>query len=128
MKKLSTISRYLLGLIFLLSGIVGLFNLVPPPPEMPAAMMEFMKGMMAAKYFFPLLKLTEMICGLLLLVRIAPALMLMILAPVTINILFVHAFLTPGIGNLVVPLIILTLHVLSAVNYWPVYRPLLRRN
>lgn len=127
MKKLSTISRYLLGLLFLLSGVVGLFNLVPPPPDMPAAVMDFMKGMMAAKYFFPLLKLTELICGLLLLVGVAPALMLMILAPVTINILGVHAFMTPGLGNLVVPLIILILHVLSSINYWDVYKPLLSK-
>ncbi len=127
MKKLSTISRYLLGFLFLLSGVIGLFNLVPPPADLPAAMMDFMKGMEAAKYFLPLLKLTELICGLLLLVGVAPALMLMILAPVTINILGVHAFLTPGFGNLVVPLILLALHVLSSVNYWDVYKPLLKR-
>lgn len=127
MKKVSLISRYLLGFLFLLSGVVGLFNLVPPPAEMPTAMMEFMKGMMAAKYFFPLLKLTELVCGLLLLVGIAPALMLMILAPITINIIGVHAFLTPGLSNLVVPLIILVLHALASINYWDVFKPLLSK-
>lgn len=65
LKKVSTVSRYLLGLVFFLSGIVGLLNLVPPPADLPPALMEFMKGIMAAKYFFPLLKGTEMICGLL---------------------------------------------------------------
>lgn len=127
LKKVSTVSRYLLGLAFFLSGVVGLFNLVPPPADLPPALMEFMKGMMAAKYFFPLVKGTEMICGLLLLLGIAPALMLLILAPIIINILGVHGFLTPGIENLVVPLIILVLHALASVNYWDVFKPLLRR-
>lgn len=128
MKKVSTVSRYLLGLVFFLSGIVGLFNLVPPPPDMPEGLMTFMSGMMASKYFFPLLKGTETICGLLLLVGVAPALMLLILAPITINIILVHGFLTPGVSNLVVPIIILVLHALAAVNYWPVFEPLLRKN
>lgn len=127
MKKVSTVARYLLGLIFLLSGVVGIFNLVPPPPDLPQALMEFMKGMAAAKYFLPLVKLTEMVCGFFLIVRIAPALMLLILAPVTINILFVHGVLTPGLENLILPIIILALHALASINYWNVYKPLLRR-
>lgn len=128
LKKVSTVSRYLLGLAFFLSGVVGLFNLVPPPADLPPALMEFMKGIMAAKYFFPLLKATELICGLCLLIGIAPALMLIILAPITLNIIGVHAFLTPGFENLVVPLVILTLLILSAVNYWHLYKPLFGRN
>lgn len=128
LNKVSTASRYLLGLAFFLSGIVGLFNLVPPPAEMPPALMDFFKGMMAAKYFFPLLKGTEMVCGLFLLIGVAPALMLLILAPVTINIFFIHAFLTPGVENIVVPVLLIILHALASVNYWNVFRPLLKRN
>lgn len=127
MKKVSTISRYLLGLMFLLAGITGLLNLAPPPKDMPEALMTFMNGMMAAKYFFPLLKGTETICGLFLLFGIAPALMLVILAPICLNIFLVHAFLTPGIQNLLVPLLILVLFGLAVVNYWHVYRPLFQR-
>lgn len=128
MKKASTLARYLLGLIFLVFGFAGLFNLIPPPPQMPEAMMTFMGGMMAAKYFFPLLKITETLCGLFLLLNVAPALMLLILAPICINIFFVHAFLTPGLENLVMPIVILILFGLAAVNYWPVYKPLLAKN
>ena len=127
LKKVSTVSRYLLGLAFFLSGIAGLFNLVPPPADLPPALMEFFKGMMAAKYFFPLLKGTEAVAGFLLLIGVAPALMLLILAPVTINIFFVHAFLTPGLENLVIPVLIIILHCLSAVNYWNVFKPLLSK-
>lgn len=127
LKKVSTISRYLLGLIFFLSGLVGLLNLVPPPADLPPDLMQFMNGLMASKYFIPFLKGTEMIAGLLLLINIAPALMLLILAPVSINILLVHFFLTPGFENLILPLVILLLHGFSAVNYWPLYKPLLSK-
>jgi putative oxidoreductase len=121
------ISRYLLGLIFFASGVVGLFNLVPPPPDMPVAMQTFMTGMMATQYFFPFLKLTEIICGLLLLAGIAPALALVILAPITLNIFLVHFFVTPGVQNLVVPLVIVALHVVTAKSYWSIYKPLFQK-
>jgi putative oxidoreductase len=126
-EKLPIISRYLLGLLFFVFGGAGLFNLIPPPPDLPADMLTFMNGLMVTKYFFPLLKLTETICGALLLAGIVPALALIILAPITINIIMVHLFLTPGLENLIMPLIILALHVTSASYYWPLYAPLFRK-
>lgn len=128
LRLISTISRYFLGLLFFVFGTAGLFNLFPPPPDMPEQLQTFMNGIMAAKYFFPLLKGTETLCGLMLLIGIAPALMLIILAPITINIFFTHAFMTPGMSNLVLPIIIIVLHVLAAHNYRDVYIPLFRRN
>lgn len=127
-KNLSTIARYLLGLIFFIFGGAGLFNLIPPPPDMPEKLMTFMNGLMVTGYFFPLLKLTEVISGLLLLLGIAPALVLVILAPISINIFCVHLFLTPGIENLIMPVAILVLHIFAAIKYWPIYRPLFCRN
>ncbi len=106
--------RYVLGLIYTVFGAMGLFNLMPPPPDLPERMQTFMNGMMATGYFFTLLKLTETLCGICLLLGIAPALMLVILAPITINIFMVHFFMTPGINNLVVPIVLVVSHVLAA--------------
>ncbi len=122
------ISRYLLGLMFFIFGGAGLLNLFPPPPDMPEALQTFMTGIMATGYFFLVLKGTETLCGLLLLVGIAPALMLVILAPITLQILLLHGFLTPGLQNLIVPLLILIFHVTAATGYWHIYRPLFSRN
>ena len=121
------IARYLLGLIFFLAGLVGLLNLAPPPTDLPEALMTYTNGLVAAKYFMPLLKTTETVCGLLLLTGFAPALALIILAPISINIFFTHLFLTPGVQNIVLPVIIVALHVTAATAYWRIYRPLFNR-
>ncbi len=94
--KLPLIARILLGLIFFIFGIAGLFNLLPPPPNMPEDMMTFMAGMLATGYFFPLLKITEIVCGALLLLGMFVPLALVVLAPIVVHIFMVHAALDPS--------------------------------
>ena len=125
--KIPIIARYLLGLLFFASGLAGLLNLAPPPTDMPPKLAAFFAGISSTGYFIPFLKITETACGLMLLARIAPALALIILAQVTINIVLVHTFLTPGLQNLILPSIIVILHLVSAMAYWPIYRPLFGR-
>ena len=126
MKLAPKIARILLGLVFFVFGGTGLLNLFPPPPDMPQALQTFMNGIMSTGYFFPVLKGTETLCGLMLLANIAPAIALVILAPITVQILLLHGFLTPGIQNLVVPILVLVLHLVAAKGYWSVYRPLFK--
>ena len=96
MSKLPLIARLLLGFIFFASGLAGLLNLAPPPADLPENMKTFMAGMMATTYFFPLLKGTETICGLLLLSGFYVPLALVVLAPVILNIFLTHAFMAPS--------------------------------
>jgi uncharacterized membrane protein YphA (DoxX/SURF4 family) len=96
MKKAPMIARILLGLIFFGSGLMGLLNLAPPPADMPVALQTFMTGMMATKYFLPFLKLTETVCGLLLISGFYVPLALVVLAPVILNIFLVHTFMAPS--------------------------------
>lgn len=93
--KLPLIARVLLGLIFFAAGLVGLLNLAPPPQDLPERLMTFNNGLMASGYFFPFLKAVETLCGLLLVIGVFVPLALVILAPVTLNIFLVHAFLAP---------------------------------
>src|SRR5690349_12222689 len=94
--KMPMIARILLGLIFFVFGLIGLLNLIPPPPDLPERLQTFNSGLLAAGYFFPLLKLTETICGLLLLAGVFVPLALVILAPIVINIFMVHLVLAPS--------------------------------
>jgi putative oxidoreductase len=123
--KVTTGARLLLGLIFFVFGLNGFLNFIPPPPEgLPEAATNFFGAIISTGYFIPLLKVTEITCGLLLLTGFAAPLALVILAPITIQIFFFHLFLTPGIQNLIVPVLIIALHLTAARAYWPLYRPL----
>jgi len=110
--KLPLIARILLGLIFTVFGLIGLLNLIPPPPDLPEKLQTFTNGLMATGYFMPFLKLTEVVCGLLLLSGFFIPLALVILAPIVINIFLVHAFLAPD--GLVMALVIGLLEVYLA--------------
>ena len=90
MKKLTLIARLLLGFIFLGSGI-AFFLMTPPPMEGPIA--EFFGGLQATKYFFFLLKGTEIVCGAMLMSGFFVPLALVVLAPIVLNIFLVHAFI-----------------------------------
>jgi putative oxidoreductase len=95
MRKATLAARILLGLVFTVFGLMGLLNLIPPPPNLPEKQRLFNEGLMATGYFFPFLKLTETLCGLLLLSGMYVPLALIVLAPIVLNIFLVHVFLSP---------------------------------
>jgi putative oxidoreductase len=95
MKKAPLIARVILGLIFFVFGLNGFLNFIPTPP-MPDKAMAFMSGLMSSGYFFPFLKATEVVCGLLLLSGAFVPLALIVLAPIELNIFLFHAFLAPA--------------------------------
>lgn len=124
MKIVTLITRILLGLIFLGSGI-AFFLTAPPPMEGPIA--EFFEGMTATGYFFYLLKGTEIICGLLLISGMFVPLALVVLAPIILNIFFVHVFMAPE--GLLVALVVGVLEVYLAFfskEYSPAIKQLFR--
>lgn len=94
--KLTVVARVLLGLVFLASGVAGLMNKIPQPTDLPERLQTFNNGLMASGYFLPLLQLTQAVCGLLLVTGMFVPLALVVLAPVVVNIFFVHLFLEPN--------------------------------
>ncbi|MCM2281897.1 MAG: acyltransferase [Bdellovibrionaceae bacterium] len=122
-KKVAPASRVLLGLIYLVFGLNGFLNFLPQPP-LPEGAMTFLGGLFSSGYFFPVLKGTEVVSGALLLAGVFSPLALIILAPVTLQILLFHAFLTPGLQNSVLPIAMIVLHVVAATAYWQLYQPL----
>ena len=96
MSKAPLIARVLFGLVFLAAGLAGLLNLVQPPPDLPERLQTFNAGMLASGYLLTLVKLTETVCGLLLISGFFVPLALVVLAPVVLNIFLVHAFMEPS--------------------------------
>lgn len=114
--NLPTIARILLGLIFTVFGLNGFFQFIPNP-EMPEGAMAFMGGLAGSGYFFPFLKLTETVCGILLLANKYVPLALTILAPVVLNIILFHVFLFAAPAGIVVPILNVILLGYLAYSY-----------
>lgn len=92
MKIAMVIVRTLTGLLFVLASATYFLNLVPQP-ELSGPMKTFNEGLAASGYFFTLLKATELICGIALVVGRYVPLALVVLAPIVVNIFCVHLFL-----------------------------------
>ncbi len=125
--KIPLIARWILGLLFFVFGLNGFLNFIPTPDNMPEEAMAFMGALAGTGYFFPVLKATETVCGLLLILGIAAPVSLVVLAPITIQIFLFHAVLTPGLSNLLVPIVIIALQIAAASGYWHLYRPLFKK-
>ena len=123
MDKLFLGSRYILGLIFTVFGLNGFLQFIPMPPPTPE-MGSFMGALAATGYFFPLLKGTEILVGLALLSGKFVPLSLVILAPITINILAVHVFI--DMGGLAMGVFVTALHVIVMYAYKDAYAALLK--
>jgi hypothetical protein len=119
-------ARCALGFVFFASGLAGLLNLLPPPSTpMPEGAMALGAALMKTGYMFPLIKGTETLAGALLLANCFVPLALVILAPVLVNIVAFHAFLTPG--EVALPIALLCIELFLAWRYRAAYRPLLTR-
>lgn len=118
-------ARVLLGVVFFVFGLGGLFNWFPPPPPetLPPKLVAFDAALRSSGYLFELVKGTEAAMGLLLLLNRFVPLALVILAPIIVNIVLVHLLLAPA--GLVMAGIILVLELYLAWVHRRVFAPLL---
>ena len=97
MKILTHISRFLLGVIFLVFGLNGFLHFIPMPPPSGVAG-QFLGAMFVSKYLLVVSGL-QVISGALLLINRYVPLALTILGPIIVNILLFHSLMNPaGIG------------------------------
>ena len=100
--------RILLGLMFLVFGLNGFLNFMPPPKEMPPEIMNVMGSLMKAGYMTVVSGAEVLVAVMLLTNRFVP-LALTLLAPIVVGILTFHiamalATIGPGICVLVMEL------------------------
>ncbi len=123
MKKLPLVARLFLGLVFFVFGLNGFFQFIPMPP-MPEKAGAMMAGLAGSGYFFPLLKGTETLGGLLLLIGAFVPLTLVVLAPIILNIFLFHAFLAPS--GLALPILMGIVEIYLAFFSEP-YSPIVKQ-
>jgi uncharacterized membrane protein YphA (DoxX/SURF4 family) len=121
MKTAVVIARVLLGLVFFVFGLNGFFHFMPNPPPTPAAG-EFFGALIKTGYMFFLIFGTQVLGGALLLLGIAVPFALAILAPVIVNILCFHIFLSPDLLPLAI--VVTAIELFLAWYYRAAFAPL----
>ncbi|HYG17428.1 MAG TPA: DoxX family membrane protein [Ohtaekwangia sp.] len=116
--------RTALGLIFFVFGLNFFLHFIPmpPPPDTPGVAEAFTGGLFQSGYFFPMLKGIEVVLGFLLIIGLFVPLSLVILMPISLNILLFHAFLAPE--SLAMSVVILILNLFVAWGYRDHYKSL----
>ena len=124
MKHLPLVARVLLGLIFVFFGVVGA---LAPETDMGEDGDAFIAALKDTGYVWPMVKVTEVTSGLLLITGLFVPLALVLLAPVALNILLFHLFLSPSPGGLTVAVLVLALGAYLAHHQRSSFAAILRR-
>jgi uncharacterized membrane protein YphA (DoxX/SURF4 family) len=119
--KLTMVLRILLGLILLVFGSNKFFQFMPAPP-MEGAPAEFMGALFATGYMFPLIAITEIVAGLLLLTNKWTGLALIFTAIMSVNIILFHIMLAPA--TIAVGAVVAILNVALIYANWNKFKTL----
>lgn len=122
-RRLPTIARILLGLIFAFFGLNGFLNFLPQPKDLPPAVMDFLGALMKTGYMIPLIMGTQLLVGILLLVNCFVPLALALIAPIIVGIIAFHIFLAPS--GIAPGAVVLVLELYLVWAYRRVFRPML---
>ncbi len=101
MKIATIIIRTLIGALLLFASISYFVGFNQEDEKPTGVLATFMTGVMASTYLMPLAKIVELICGLSFISGRYVTLFSLVLLPVSLNILLIHAFMEPkeiGIG------------------------------
>lgn len=121
--KLELIARWLVALPLLFFGLNSFFNFMTPPP-MEGNIATFMNGLIATGYFLPFLGLAYIFIAILLIFNKWVPLALVILAPISIQIMLYHIFL--DLATTLPGLIIFLLNIYLGIKHFDAYRPMFK--
>jgi len=121
MRLLSLLAR-VFGLFWLVFGANGLFHFFPvPAPSADAA--YYMEALTKTGYMLPLLYGIELTAGLMLVLGAFVPLALLLLAPITLQIVLYDLVLNPS--GLVIGIAVALIHALLLWKHRAAYRPML---
>lgn len=123
MKIIMVIVRTLMGLLFIFASITFFFNLIQPPP-MEGVVKSFNEGLNSTRYFFPVLKTVELLCGLAFVTGYFVPLATVVIAPVIVQIALFHGVVDHN--GLPVAIFLVLANIFVAYYYRDAYKPLLR--
>ena len=122
-KKITLVIRILLGLALLTFGLNKFLNFMPPLELTPEAG-KLIGAMAESGYLLPATGIVEIVVGVLLIAGLFVPLALVLLAPISVNIVLFHAFLDPV--NIGPALVIAVLNLYPLFTRIDAYRPLFK--
>lgn len=114
MKNLTLITRFVMGIMLIVFGANKFFHFMPMP-ELSGGAANLMSAFVSAGYFMPILGVIMLLTGLSILFNKYSALMLLVMAPITVNILLFHLILDPV--NMMMGVILGVLHVIMIFSF-----------
>lgn len=96
MKIVTTISRILLGFIYLVFGLDYFLHFIPYEPNHTGRVAAFKAGLKGVGYFYPMLKSIQIIGGLSLVVNQYAPFFAVVLFPISLNVFLYHTILVPS--------------------------------
>jgi putative oxidoreductase len=117
----TNILRIILGLALVVFGLNKFLEFFPTP-EMARAGANFIESLESSGYILYAVAILEIIVGLLLLIKKWVPFALILLVPISVNILFFHLFL--DVSGLAVAIAIVAINIILIYKFWKSYRPL----
>ncbi|MEM9024736.1 MAG: DoxX protein [Bacteroidota bacterium] len=114
-----TVAKRSLAIILLLFGFNGLFPFLPPPPQVP----EFLQHLMDSGYIQPMISIVMLLVGISLILNRWVPLALVLLAPLSVNIILYHLFHEPG--TIAFGAVVFALNGYLIYRYREQYKPML---
>ena len=94
-----------------------------PQPELTGNVKVFMDGVNASGYLMPLIKITELLCGIAFVTGRFVPLAAIVIAPITVNIFLFHVFVDTS--GLPVAIFLVLANLFLAYANWEKYKPIL---
>lgn len=117
----TTLLRVILAIALLFFGANKLFEFIPLY-KLPNQATSFMESLQSSGYVIYVVAILEIVIGLMLLFKKWVPFALILLAPISLNILLFHLFL--DVSDVWVAIIIVSFNVVLIYKYWKAYRPL----
>ncbi len=122
------IIRFVLGIILIVFGANKLLMIFMesgflPQPVLPENAGKFMTSLGATGYILPIVGALEVYVGVLLILKKWVPFALILLAPISVNILLFHFFLDLS-GGMIGALVVATLNGVLIYKHWSQFKPL----
>ncbi|WP_298520852.1 DoxX family membrane protein [uncultured Kordia sp.] len=126
--KFTKIIRFVLGLILIVFGANKLVMIFMdagfiPQPKLPEDAGKFMTSLGNTGYILPIVGALEVYVGVLLILKKWVPFALILLAPISVNILLFHFFLDLS-GGMIGALVVATLNTILIYKHWSQFKPL----